>query len=297
MSSFPPPSSSPPTGEPTNKKKAFAFFGASTGCGLAALTRALAEGHTCIALCRHPAKLTGRLGGGGESTPENLTIIQGDAHDPAAVRRCLLVATAAPDGSGSGSGSQRLVDAVLTSIGSYPAPSRLFALEDPHVCERGAEVLLSVLRDLVAGTADSRRETPLVVAVSSVGVSRFGRDYPLLAAPVYKSLLRGPHADKRAMEERIAAAAAVAVAEGGGRRYVIVRPSWLVDGDGDGGKERDVRVGVEDWEKGVQRRELGWTISREAVGRWVWERVLKGVGGDGQEEGGEFEGKVVSLTW
>ncbi|KAI1487093.1 hypothetical protein F5X96DRAFT_687629 [Biscogniauxia mediterranea] len=315
-----PPSPSPPAGEEPkneNKKKTFAFLGASTGCGLAALTRALAEGHTCVALCRRPARLTDRFLPA-PSPPANLTVLRGDAHDPAAVRRCLLFSASSSlggeagegegeEGKGNGKG-ERLVDAVFTSVGSVPVPSRLFALADPHVCERGAEVLLGVLRDIVVtstststsststsasgGDNGGKKAPPLVVAVSSAGVSRFGRDFPLLAAPVYKSLLlRGPHADKRSMERRIAAAAA---AEDGAARYVIVRPSWLVDGDKE--KEKEVRVGVEDWEKGVLRRELGWMISREAVGRWVWERVLRGVG-DVEEEEEEFEGKIVSLTW
>ncbi|KAI1636301.1 hypothetical protein F4809DRAFT_394308 [Biscogniauxia mediterranea] len=316
MSSPPSPSPSPPAGEPKNRKKTFAFLGASTGCGLAALTRALAEGHTCVALCRRPARLTDRFHPA--PPPGNLTVLQGDAHDPAAVRRCLLLLLAGASSSSSlegegegeeGKGERRaaaVVDAVFTSIGSVPVPSRLFALADPHVCERGAEVLLGVLRDIATSTSASAsasasgggggnggKKAPLVVAVSSAGVSRFGRDFPLLAAPVYKSLLRGPHADKRAMEQRIAAE--------DGLRYVIVRPSWLVDGDEEKEKEKEkeVRVGVEDWEKGVLRRELGWTISREAVGRWVWERVLRGVGdvGGKEEEEEEFEGKIVSLTW
>ncbi|KAF4905683.1 hypothetical protein CGCVW01_v012865 [Colletotrichum viniferum] len=41
--------------------KTVAFFGASGGCGLAALKYSLAEGYICIALCRNPSKLTSLL--------------------------------------------------------------------------------------------------------------------------------------------------------------------------------------------------------------------------------------------
>ncbi|KAI5919020.1 hypothetical protein F4810DRAFT_525078 [Camillea tinctor] len=275
-------------------KKTFAFFGATTGCGLAALTAALAEGHTCVALCRNPAKLTDHpelfsSDTSAPSLPPNLRIVQGDAHDAAAVRKCLIATpTEAEDQT---TRKLTLVDAVLTSIGSRPSPDCYYlALEDPRVCETGAEVLVGVLQELASAAEGDALAAPLVVAVSSAGASRFGRDFPLLAAPVYRVLLKGPHADKRAMERVIATAATTAVR---GLEYVLVRPSLLVDGEGEG---REVRVGVEDWEEGVRRREIGWTISRGAVGRWVWEKVLRRVGGE-DGEGERFEGKVVSLTW
>ncbi|KAI1503283.1 hypothetical protein F5X99DRAFT_110031 [Biscogniauxia marginata] len=238
-----------------------AFFGASGGCGLSALKQALSAGHFCVALCRNPAKLMDKFPAGEHP---NLTVLPGNAHDADAVGRCLV------DPSSDGT---RLVDAVLFSIGSVFQMSKL-TIEDPHVCENGITALLEALREARARGATGR---PNIVAISSTGISKAGRDFPVLVAPLYRFLLRVAHADKRILEEKLVSA---------GETYAIVRPSLLVDGE----TKKKIRVGIEDWEQGLEKKEVGYSISREDIGRWIFENLLQG-------ERQEYWNKIVSLTW
>ncbi|OAR00834.1 hypothetical protein LLEC1_06292, partial [Akanthomyces lecanii] len=113
----------------------------------------------------------------------------------------------------------------------------------------------------------------------TTGISRFGRDVPLAMLPMYRWMLHQPHADKQVMERLLAASA---------ERIVVVRPSYLKD---EARPEREIRVGVEDPEKGIESKEVGYFIARDDVGRWVYENLLR----DPAEC--EYEGKAVSLSW
>ncbi|KAL6850582.1 hypothetical protein ACO1O0_007706 [Amphichorda felina] len=249
--------------------KTITFVGASSGCGHSALTTALAAGDTCIALCRVPSKLDDLQ----SAYPSTLLVKHGNAHDVSSVAACLVH-------------NGRIVDAVSTSIGSTIDPKTL-KVADPDVCKRGMATLLDALRqvrrDLGGGAQDGRRG-PLLAIVSTTGIADAGRDFPLLLYPLYHYVLAAPHADKKVMERDVAASA---------ERFVLVRPSLLVDKD----KDKDhcgVRVGVEDARSGrVESREVGYAISRAAVGRWMYENVLARAG----EEQHEFDGKAVSITW
>ena len=172
--------------------------------------------------------------------------------------------------------STRLVDAVSFSIGAPVDFAKLGAMEDPHVCAKGMQALLDAIRQL---RDEGREGRPLLAVVSTTGVSARGRDVPLLFVPFYHLGLRVPHADKKVVEDMVAAS---------GEQFVLVRPSLLTDGDGAEGKE--IRVGVEDLVEGWRVKAVGYVISREAVGRWLYENVLA-------EEGGEYLGKAVSITW
>jgi hypothetical protein len=99
--------------------------------------------------------------------------------------------------------------------------------------------------------------------------------------PLYKGLLHTPHADKKAMERLLMGA-------GGEAEWVIVRGSLYTDGVATEGK---VRVGVEDPVKGVvvRKESVGYTISREDVGKWVFENCIEG--------GDEFVDKAVMITY
>ncbi|KAJ6163192.1 hypothetical protein N7497_003171 [Penicillium chrysogenum] len=108
----------------TPNTKSVAFFGASTGVGLAALKHTLAAGHKCIALCREPSKLTGIFPSG--STP-NLKVIKGNAHNISAVSQCIQT----DDG--------RIIDVIVSTIGARP---RGMTVDDPDVCKKGAATLL-----------------------------------------------------------------------------------------------------------------------------------------------------------
>lgn len=239
-----------------------AFIGASSGCGLAALQRAVAAGHTCVALCRTPSKLAAHFP---SPPPTNLIVLRGNAHDAAAVSSCLV----------HPSNSHQLVDAIHVSVGGQ-LDLATFKLDDPDVCRKATACILAALAAL---RADGCRGRPLYTAVSTTGISRFGRDVPLAMLPMYKVMLRQPHADKEAMEAALRAS---------GERVVVVRPSFLKDV---GQPQRAVRVGVEDPVDGVQVKEVGYFIARDDVGRWVYENLLQ------SPAECAYEGKAVSLSW
>ncbi|PHH73700.1 hypothetical protein CDD82_5320 [Ophiocordyceps australis] len=246
------------------------FLGATGGCGLSALRRALDQGHECIALCRQAERLvqhfcTDQEDGDESRVPDNLIIRQGDAHDWAAVASCLQRPS-----------NGQLVDAVCSSIGSTVSPWTL-GMRQRDVCLLGIEALVQAIKRQ-RDRAGARSWRPLVVMVSTTGISAHGRDVPLALVPLYRLVLHAPHRDKRAAE---------AQAQQSGERLVVVRPSLLVDGR----DERAVRVHVEG-AAGVERREIGYTISRQAVGGWMYGNLLsKAV------DGSEYEGKAVGLTW
>ena len=239
------------------------FIGASSGCGHSALTAALAAGDTCIALCRVPSKLDSLA----SSYPGTLIVKSGNAHDVSAVASCLVH-------------EGRMVDAVSTSIGST-VDLKTFRMADPDVCKRGMSTLLEALQRVRRENMGESESRPLLSIVSTTGIAAAGRDFPLLLYPLYHYMLAAPHVDKKVMEETVA---------GSGERFVLVRPSLLVDGDCEA---RAVRVGVADVRSGnVESKEVGYAISRGAVGRWMYANVLARA-----EEENKFEGKAVTVTW
>ncbi|RSL37960.1 hypothetical protein CEP53_015319 [Fusarium sp. AF-6] len=239
--------------------KTIAFFGATGGCGLSALNLSIANNHTCIALCRNPDKLSTLF----PSKPTNLTAIKGNAHDSEAVASCLV----------NPSDPSRLVDIVCFTIGSVFSFAKL-TTEDPNVCEKAMDALFKALDTL---RQQGKTGKPLLAVISTTGISKFQRDVPIAFLPLYKAL-HVPHEDKRVMEERLQASS---------ERWIAVRPSLLVDG---AVPERNIRVGVEDPVKGVEVKEFGYTISREDVGRWIYENLIVG-------ETERYEGKAVGITW
>ncbi|KAI8625627.1 hypothetical protein F5Y19DRAFT_449616 [Xylariaceae sp. FL1651] len=246
-------------------RKSIAFFGASGGCGLSALKHSLEAGHTCVALCRVPSKLTDQFPA---ATYPNLTVLSGNAHDPAAVAPCLM----------DPSDPARLVGTVCFSLGSLFHMSKM-STEDPHVCEKGIMALFEALATVRARIGPGAGPgAPRIIAISTNGISQYGWDFPVLMTPLYRGMLHVPHADKKIMEEKIVSS---------GEMYCLVRPSTLVNGEK---PDKQIRVGVEDLHRGPESKEVGYTISREDVGRWIFEHLL-------QDTVPEYWGKAVSITW
>ncbi|KAK0623762.1 hypothetical protein B0T14DRAFT_565086 [Immersiella caudata] len=243
--------------------KTILFLGSTGGVALSALRRALNANHTCIALVRTPSKLTALFP---SPPPANLHIIQGNAHDVPALTKALV----------SPSNPSQLVDTIVSSIGGAFNFSN-FSIDDPHVCERGIEALVAALKQTRESGATGR---PNIVVVSTTGITKTGiRDVPLLMVPLYHLLLKQPHKDKEALERRVAES---------GDRFTIVRPSLLTDG---GENAAGVRVGVEDVVKGeVESKAVGYTISREDTGKWIFEEVVQG-------EEGRWDGKAVTVSY
>ncbi|KAI1451157.1 NAD(P)-binding protein [Annulohypoxylon stygium] len=256
----------------TNTKKTIAFLGASGGVGLAALTRAMAAGHTCIALCRTPSKLTDRFPA---AQHPNLKVVQGNAHDVDAVAQCLFPSSATT----STSPAAKPVDMVMSSIGGQFQFAKM-TIDDPHVCENGMKTLLAAI-DRVRRENTSVPELslehwhPRIVVVSTCGISKAGRDFPLATLPIYKFMLKVPHVDKLAMESLLTGNAGEK-----GFTYSIVRPSLLTD---PAVPDRKIRVGVDD------KPPVGYGISRDDTGRWIFENLL--------DAEGAYENRVVTITW
>ncbi|KAI0185498.1 hypothetical protein EV127DRAFT_412085 [Xylaria flabelliformis] len=235
-----------------------AFFGASGGVGLAALKHTLATGRQCIALCRNPAKLTAILP---LESNANLQIIQGNAHDITAVSKCLLARPGV------------LVDQIISTIGGAFQAST-FSIDDPQVCRKGMAVLLEALATLRRDGAVGR---PYIIACSTTGLSKFGRDIPLAMIPLYHVLLKVPHEDKIIMEEKLVSS---------GEDFTILRPSLMVSEEE---TKKTVRVGIEDPKTGRKSVAIGYTITKGDVGRWVAKTLV-------MQKPAEYSNKIAMLT-
>jgi len=243
--------------------KTVAFLGASGGTGLTALKHTLAAGHTCITLCRVPSKLEAVFPA--DKTP-NLTIIQGNALDEACVSQ-LLTRPGAPT---------QLVDTIVFTVGGV-LNTKNMTLDDPDVCKNSIAAMLSALSKLRASGATG---TPRLIVVSTTGISKHARDVPLAMIPMYKFMLKQPHADKEVMEERLIASS---------EDYVIVRPSFMMFNQGETGKK--IRVGVEDPKNGVETKAVGYAISKEDTGKWMAESLIMG------PDAGKYSKKIVTITY
>ncbi|KAJ9150884.1 NAD(P)-binding protein [Pleurostoma richardsiae] len=247
-----------------NTHKAILFLGATGGSGLSALRRSLAAGHTCIALCRTPSRLLEKLEA--VNQPANLLTEQGNALDVDAVARCLT----------HPSEPSRLVDAIVFSIGGAFSFSK-WGNDDPTVCANSMATLLKALAQTRANGTVGR---PRIAAVSTTGISEHGRDIPAALIPMYHVMLKEPHKDKKAMEDQLLAS---------GEEYTIIRPSLLTDGPEE--TKRPIRAGMEDPQaKKLVSRVLGYTISREDVGKWIYENAL-------EDREGKWANKIASLTY
>ncbi|EON69208.1 hypothetical protein W97_08467 [Coniosporium apollinis CBS 100218] len=279
----------------SSTKSTLTFFGATGGCAAATLALALKAGHIVTALARTPSKLTTLLtsthGIPQHVLDSNLIIVKGDIKDITAVKKALL----SKDG--------RIVDIVVSGIGGTPALQwsllRPVTLTDPHICERAAATILSALRELRQSRRDDPLQSqgeksaqgPMVIAISTTGVSTKQRDVPFLIYPLYHWLLQVPHADKQAMEQvLIADASSTSPAIGD---FAIVRPTLLTDGVAKG--TDTVKMGWEYPEGKPEQSEpapgpaLGYSVSRADVGAWIFEQLVEGEG--------KWGNKCVTLTY
>lgn len=137
------------------------------------------------------------------------------------------------------------------------------------ICADATRTILSALAGM------NMAQKPLMLGFSSTGISAGPRDVPLLMYLPYKYLLAGPHHDKAVMEEVLLASSDI-------RGAVIVRPTLLTDGvaRGKGG----LRVGNE------QKPAVGYKVSREDVGQWIFENIVQ------DENRDKWLGEKVSMT-
>ena len=208
-----------------------------------------------------------------------LNIVQGDIRDAKRVSETL-----APPSVPVSNGTNGTVDLIVSGIGRPPifAPNPLKpTFDDPTICEDAIRTILSALRRLPSAPK------PVIVALSTTGISSRARDVPILMKPLYHWLLAVPHKDKEQMEKLLLAEMARPTQERTIKNFVIVRPSLLTDGLRRGSNK--VRVGEETVD--AARPAVGYTISRDDVGGWIFDELLHGRKWD------KFCGSLVSITY
>ena len=220
-----------------------------------------------------------------ETITAQLTIIEGNIKNPAAVKSTIQ----------RSSSSALAVDMIISGVGGAPtfSPNPLKpGLDDPTICQDGMRTILNCLREI-----KSERK-PLVVALSTTGMSDAGRDIPVLMIPLYYWLLAVPHQDKKTMEEMLLAEVGRKKAEEGAiRGFVVVRASLLTNGERIGADK--VRVGIEtpktnaDDNEGELVPAIGYTISTNDVGSWVYEKLVQ----ESTNAGTKYLNKYVTITY
>lgn len=165
-------------------------FGASRGCGLAAVLLLLKQGNECYLLLRNEKAITDNPQVQALSTKErgNLHMIKGDALVTEDIKKVFDVA--GPN-----------VDMVITSLGGKPDFSNPLKpnISPAAICSRSNAVFLPVLKEY----CDSN-PTPRLIAVTSNGLDKATHDaLPFLIKMMYNWILPVPHDDKIEMENII----------------------------------------------------------------------------------------------
>lgn len=246
-----------------------------------------------IIVARTPSKLTSLLLSKGVSQStitSQLNITEGDIRDVQAVKSVL-----SHDGKTagiilSGIGKPSLLPPSQcpfqapsrkifgkNPLANLPGPTGAYTAKKVTICADAASTILGALTDI------NLAQKPLVLGISSTGISAGPRDVPLLFYPLYKVLLARAHEDKHNMETLLTAATAEGSSSNSIRGAVIVRASLLTNGAARG--EPTLRVGSE------QKPQVGYTVSREDVGQWIFENIVQ------NESRDRWLGEKVSLTY
>ena len=194
-----------------------------------------------------------------ESTiQDHLTITQGDVLDVNACKGPLTL-------------NNRPADVIISGIGMVNMSELWYG---STLCGDATTNILAALEQLKLA------KKPLLVVLSTTGITNGPRDVPLLFTFLYHVLLASPHKDKKKMENIITEHAKSSQSAISG--FVVVKPSLLMDGEACG--TQLVRMGTE------QQPAIGYTIRRNDVGQWMYENLI---GGDGHR----FAGQKLSLTY
>ncbi|KAE9375352.1 hypothetical protein N431DRAFT_436836 [Stipitochalara longipes BDJ] len=242
-------------------KQTIMVLGSTGGCTLNFTIRALQEGHSVSALVRTASKLTNLLKENKVSDDQlkNLTIVQGNSKNETDMAKALQL-------------NGQVVDIIESGIGAVPKFKNLIPhIEDPTICADTMTTLFKALAS-IRDASPSTYKRPILIGISTTGISEYGRDLPLAMIPVYAALASGPHKDKKLMEKMIKTEGNK---EGGLiSGWCIVRASFLEMGTKDVGWE-NLKVGVEENGKPMPKSAIGWTISRPDVGRWIFAALVQ----------------------
>ncbi|KZT00053.1 uncharacterized protein LAESUDRAFT_745958 [Laetiporus sulphureus 93-53] len=273
-------------------------IGASRNIGYFAALRLLAQGATVTFFLRSPSVFDQDKAIQEFVSSGKARLVKGDALNADDVRRGWETAQ---------NGGTDRVDLLLFTVGGTPSFSitRGIAISPRNLCTQS---LLNVLSTLPASLRAPASQ-PRIVILSSIGLSRASHAaLPLLLKPLYGYLLRGPHADKLAMERVVAYCAwrtwdgdedeleegilpegwremEGLPAEGMLEHVVVVRPALLTDGEcraETAGTEPPYRVADHDLGD-------GYRVSRKDVAHFIVEGLLT----DWQQ----WEGKCLSIAY
>lgn len=220
-------------------------------------------------LARTPSKLSALA----SQYPNLLHVIKGDIRDIPSIKETLTV-------------NNQVVDVAISSIGMvFRRQGFGFAPGDTHICEDGTKHILAALSQIEEeAKIQVSNGGPRLVLLSTTGISDKGRDIPVAMIPLYHWMLSTPHVDKKKMEELVVRS---------GRRWTIIRPSFLGNGAGKGMKR--IRISTELPSASAEQQKaagvaIGYTIDREDVALWIVEECVKG-------DAAKWEGKAVTLTY
>ncbi|KAK5048061.1 hypothetical protein LTR84_006251 [Exophiala bonariae] len=267
-----------------SSKPSVVFFGATGGVTNSALVHTIQAGYKAAVLVRTPAKLRQQLSDQAidEMTiAKNLVLNEGNALDVAAVKRTLLSVNAG-----------RLPTYIVSGLGGSPKlnlnmchPLHLATLDNPEICATAASTLVTALEEIFTEQPALKANKPLLVFLSTTGVTRGPEDVPFAMRFLYHQTLAIPHADKKKMEDIYRGE--VEKQDPVFRSVVGIRPTLLsgtvsyTDASGLQG----VRSGYE------HRPATGYSIKRADVGHWIFQNLI-----DEATRNPEVEGQMVSLT-
>ncbi|KAL4902795.1 hypothetical protein BDW74DRAFT_57593 [Aspergillus multicolor] len=273
-------------------KPTLSFFGATGGCTLACLAPALQAGYNCIALVRSPQKLTDQLKARNilpSTLSAHLTLIEGSTSDLSAIKQTLFPSHI-PHPS-----------MILSGVGGRPDFSNPLKPKfvGDTVCQDTVRNILTVLRD--HSKPETPREfKPVLVCISTTGITK-ERDIPLAMVPLYMTL-KTPHADKKVMEGLVFEEMGRPESERVIGDYVLIRPSYLTDGESKADKVRVMKGQGEGQNTavGMACPFVGYTICREDVGGFIF-GLVEGLdrdwyGDNAEAKGRDFFGSVVSIS-
>jgi hypothetical protein len=261
-----------------------AFFGATGGVTNATLVHTLKAGYKVAALVRTPEKLRKQLADQAidQAIIDNqVTFNEGNALDVAAVKRTLLSVD-----------PSRLPTYIITGLGGSPKfnvdmrhPLHIATLDNFEICETAAKTLVTALQEIFSEQPALKADKPLLIFISTTGVTRGPEDVPFAMRFLYHQMLAIPHADKKKMENIYRGE--IEKKDPVFRNVVGIRPTLLsgtvsyTDASGLEG----VRSGYED------KPATGYAIKRADVGHWVFKNLISGT-----TRNPEVEGQMVSLT-
>ncbi|KAL8712060.1 MAG: hypothetical protein Q9225_007010, partial [Loekoesia sp. 1 TL-2023] len=155
--------------------------------------------------------------------------------------------------------------------------------EDPTVYQDSILSINTALQ-IIKSSSGQASKMPLLTALSTTGISE-NQDVPIMMTPLYRWMLAVPHANKEVLEDRIVKAKEENLI----RDYVVIRPSLLTDERING--KTEIKVSWEGKAPGKlgDGAAVGYKITREDVGYFVFESVIA-------NSGGELVGKKISIT-